>query len=242
MARVALVLLGLVTSTCTGRTSPAAPTPATTNMHAADSTTGTQGSAAAITTTMGPHAVHVTAAAESSDKGYIDGWFDGADVHLYYTKSFFCAEPPTSGAPSNCEIGADAQVDPRAGPIPTIYAIAAAGIHPDPATLACPAGSACLNHPAMIDALRVLGPNATSINAVPHSHILAERRAGWFHTVNIRVFNLDAWNAIAEAKTLAKVRELQGDPATGRPGIISADTPTNIFFFIASWRPEDFPQ
>jgi hypothetical protein len=54
--------------------------------------------------------------------------------------------------------------------------------------------------------------------------------------VNIRVFNLDAWNQIAAAKSLAKVRERQGDPAIGRPGVISADTPTNIFFFIASWR------
>ena len=40
--------------------------------------------------------------------------------------------------------------------------------------------------------------------------------------MNIRVFNLDAWNQIAAAKSLAKVRELQGDPA--------------IFFFTASWR------
>jgi hypothetical protein len=100
----------------------------------------------------------------------------------------------------------------------------------------------CLNHPSMIDASRVLGPTATSVSGLPHSHILTERRAGWFRTVNIRVFNLDAWNAIASAKNLAKVRELQGDPDIGRPGIISADTPTNIYFFIASWRPEDFPR
>ena len=44
---------------------------------------------------------------------------------------------------------------------------------------------------------------------------------------------------IAAAKSLDKVRELQADPVIGVNGqrLISADTPTNIFFFIASWRP-----
>ena len=89
---------------------------------------------------------------KSEDKGYIDGWFDGREVQLYYTKSYFCAEPPLSGASSDCEIGAPPEVGPRPGPIPTIYAIAAVGFRPDPATVACVAGSPCLNHPAMIDA------------------------------------------------------------------------------------------
>jgi hypothetical protein len=173
---------------------------------------------------------------KSDDKGYIDGWVDGDTVHLYYTKSFFCAEPPESGATSGCELGADAETPPRPGPIPTIYAIAAVGgINPDLSTLACPPLSVCLNHPGMIDASRVGGlPNGP---AVPHSHILTERRGGWFHTVNIRVRDLTAWNAIANAKSLTKVRELQADPEVGGKGLISQDTPTNIFFFIASWRP-----
>jgi hypothetical protein len=176
------------------------------------------------------------------DKGYIDGWFNGAQVQLYYTKTYFCAEPPVSGADGDgdkgCELGADAETAPRPGPIPTIYAIAAAGIQPDLATLACRPGTVCLNHPAMIDASRVGG--RANGPAVPHSHILSEHGGGWFHTVNIRVRNLDVWNQIAVAKSLEKVRELQADPIVGvngqTPGI-TADTPTNIFFFIASWRP-----
>ena len=171
-----------------------------------------------------------------AEKGFIDGWFEGNDVNLHYTKLYFCAEPPSSGAPTNCVIGADAEVPPRGGPIPTIYAIAAVGFQPDPATLACAPGTPCLNHPAMIDASRVAGPGATSVPGLPHSHIMGEHRGGWFHTVNIRVFNLNAWNQIAAAKSLAKVRELQGNPAVGTPGVISADTPTNIFFFIASFQ------
>ena len=57
--------------------------------------------------------------------------------------------------------------------------------------------------------------------------------------VNIRIRDLNVWNQIAVAKSLDKVRELQADPVIGVNGqrLISADTPTNIFFFIASWRP-----
>lgn len=180
------------------------------------------------------HQDHNSAAGD--DKGYIDGWYQGRDVQLYYTKTFFCAEPPSSGAPTNCEIGADAEAPPRPAEIRKIYAIAAAGFLPDLSTLACPPGSVCLNHPAMIDASRIAGPGAANIPAVPHSHIVDEPGGGWRHTVNIRVFRLDVWNAIASAKSLATIRELQADPAIGGAGLISADTPTNIFFFIASWR------
>ena len=175
--------------------------------------------------------------AVAGDKGYIDGWFNGETVQLYYTKAYFCEEPPSSGADSHCEVGAPADTAPRSGPIPTIYAIAAAGITPDPSTVSCPGGlgSQCLNHPAMLDLSRVR-PNAFNAPPVPHSHILAEHHAGWFNTVNIRVSNLDVWNQIATAKSLDKVRELQADPNVGGKGLISQDTPTNIYFFIASWR------
>jgi hypothetical protein len=171
------------------------------------------------------------------DKGYIDGWFDGAEVQLYYTKSFFC-DPLAPAALVPCELGAPPDTAPRPGPIPTIYAIAAAppiANLVDPATLACRAGTPCLNHPLMIDLSRIGG--SPTAGPAAHNHILTSRGGGWFHTVNIRVFSLAAWNEIAAAKTLSKVRQLQGDPHVGTPGVISADTPTNIFFFIASWRP-----
>jgi hypothetical protein len=173
------------------------------------------------------------------DRGYIDGWFNGEAIKLYYTKTFSCP-PLVPGAPVPCELGALPDASPRPGPIPTIYAIAAAppiAGQVDPSTLACRAGTPCLNHPLMIDLSRIGGPP----NAGPaaHNHILSSRAGGWFHTVNIRVFSLAAWNQIAAAKTLEKVRELQGnDPSVGTPGVISADTPTNIFFFIAGARPD----
>jgi len=190
------------------------------------------------------HELHATVAgqrdaAKDSDKGYIDGWFDGDTVELYYTKTFFCAEPPDSAADTHCELGADAEEAPRPGPIPTLYAIAwtggASGIFPDVSTLACKPGSTCLNHPAMIDISRVR-PDVTVGPGLPHSHIVTTRHAGWFNTVNVRVSNLDVWNDIAAAKTLDKVREFQAKPALVQSGAISLDTPTNIYFFIASWR------
>jgi hypothetical protein len=185
-----------------------------------------------------PSGVHVMAPMEPTaqgnphlgahaEKGNIGGWLDGETMQLRYTRLYFCEEPPASGAPSGCVVGAAPGVTPREGPIPSIYAIAAVGIQPDPATIHCP--SQCLNHPSTLDLSRIGGP--ASAMAVPHSHIITERQSGWHQTVNIRVRDLDVWNQIAAAKTLSKVRELQADPAIGGAGLISQDTPTNIFFF-----------
>lgn len=225
---VAVACVGFLAASCSSTTSPVGPSqlaaPAATVNQVADHSGHL----------MGGQSMH----GQSEDKGYIDGWFDGGDVRLYYTKSYYCAEPPSSGASTNCEIGAPPEIAPREGPIPTIYAIAAVGFQPDPTTVACLAGTPCLNPPAMFDLSRIGGP--PSAQPVSHSHIFGHRGGGWFNTVNIRVFSLAAWNEIAGAKTLAKVRELQGgNPNAGVPGVISADTPTNIFFFIAGMRPED---
>lgn len=183
------------------------------------------------------HAGHLSPNADE-DKGYIKGWFEGEEVQLYYTKSYFCTALSEGATP--CEVGDPPDAAPRPGPVPTIYAIVATPPvlgQPDfdTNTLACLAGTPCLNHPLMIDLSRIPGGSPTAGPAA-HSHILSARGGGWFHTVNIRVFSLAAWNAIAAAKSLSAVRALQGDPEIGKPGVISADTKTNIYFFIASWR------
>ena len=163
-------------------------------------------------------------AAAGDAKGFIHGWLDGEEVDLRYTRQYFCAEPPESAAPSNCEVGAPADVAPRSGPIPKIYALAPVGFQPDPATLHCKGGILCINHPPMLDLSRLGLP--TNVSAPAHSHVLSDRQGGWHNTVNIRVPSLEAWNAIAAAKSLAKVRELQ---AAGRVG---PDIPTNVYFFL----------
>jgi hypothetical protein len=216
---------------CTTSKTPTAPTSAASAVSEALAHVGHDATVAGTASADNPNS------AAHDDKGYIDGWFNGEDVQLYYTKSFFC-DPlsPTTTVP--CELGAPPDTAPRPGPIRTIYAIAAAPTIAnlvDPTTLACRAGTPCLNHPLMIDLSRIGG--SPTAGPAAHNHILTSRGGGWFHTVNIRVFSLAAWNEIAAAKTLAKVRELQGDPSVGTPGVISADTPTNIFFFIAGLRP-----
>ena len=217
---------------CTSKV-PTTPTPAQSIVSSTDVHAGHDAS------TLSVHAIANPNSAAHDDKGYIDGWLDGEDVQLYYTKSFSCPElTPDASVP--CELGAESDTAPRPGPIRTIYAIAAApGIANlvDPATLACRAGTPCLNHPLMIDLSRIGG--SPTAGPAAHNHIVTSRGGGWFHTVNIRVFSLAAWNQIAAAKTLDKVRELQGDSHVGTPGVISADTPTNIFFFIASARASD---
>ena len=217
----------LLIAACTTNKTPTAPTSAQ---------SGTSGPLAHLG--HGAATADRAAADAHEDKGYIDGWLNGEDVQLYYTKSFFC-DPLARAATVPCELGAPPDTAPRPGPIPTIYAIAAAPPIAnliDPGTLACRAGTPCLNHPLMIDLSRIGG--SPTAGPAAHNHILTSRGGGWFHTVNIRVFSLAAWNEIATVKTLAKVRQLQGDPNVGTAGVISADTPTNIFFFIASWRPE----
>jgi hypothetical protein len=156
-------------------------------------------------------------------KGFISGWLDGETVSLRYTRMYFCAEPPASAVSTGCEVGAPSTIAPRSGPIPKIYALAPVGFRPDPATVHCPGGTVCLNHPYALDLSRVGGPD--SVAAPAHSHIITDQQAGWHNTVNIRVTSLAVWNEIAAAKSLTRVRELQA------AGLLGPDLATNVYFF-----------
>jgi hypothetical protein len=166
--------------------------------------------------------------AAGDTKAYIGGWLDGQSVQLFYTRSFDCPQPPTSIAPTGCEIGALPEDFPRSGPIPVIYAIAPIGFTPsDPSTLHCPGTPLCPNHPSMIDVTRLNLSGVTVVSRAPHSHIITSRQGGWHRTVNIRVLTSSAWDQIVAAPTLETVRQLQAT----HPEMISGDNPTNIFFF-----------
>ena len=124
----------LLIAACTSSETPTAPTSSQSGMSLAHLGHG------ATADTAGADGVN---SAAHEDKGYIDGWFNGEEVQLYYTKSFFC-DPLAPAAPVPCELGAPPDTAPRPGPIPTIYAIAAAppiANLVDPATLACRAGT-----------------------------------------------------------------------------------------------------
>jgi len=168
--------------------------------------------------------------AAGDDKRIIYGWLDGETVPLRYTRLYFCAEPPESVVSTSCVVGAAATITPRSGPIPKIYALAPAGFTPNPATVHCPGGTVCPNHPPVLDTRRIPGlPD--SGRAPAHSHIITDRQSGWHNTVNIRVPSQAAWEEIAKAKTLAKVRELQA------AGLVGPDVPTNVYFFFEVQNP-----
>jgi hypothetical protein len=166
-------------------------------------------------------------------KGIIHGWFDGQTVDLRYTRLYFCAEPPTSAVATGCEVGAPPTIAPRGGPIPTMFALAPVGFMPDPGTVQCPGGTVCLNHPPMLDLSRVGGPS--SVFAPAHSHIITDLESGWHETVNVRVTSQAAWNDLAAAKSLTRLRELQ---ALGQVG---PDIPTNVYFFFEVQAPNSEP-
>lgn len=198
-------------------------------MACADSSTFNRVDAPQLT----PRASEVAAdrdpnSAAGDTKAFIGAWLDGEAVRLRYTRSYFCEEPPSSVAPSGCEIGALPEDFPRGGPIPVIYAIAPIGFTPaNPATLHCPGEPLCPNHPPMIDVTRLNIPGVSTVARAPHSHIITSKQAGWHRTVNIRVLNSSVWDQIVAAPSLETVRRLQAT----LPGQISGDNPTNIFFF-----------
>ena len=166
--------------------------------------------------------------AAGDTKAFIGAWLDGEAVQLRYTRSYFCDAPPTSIAPTGCEIGALPEDFPRSGRIPVIYAIAPIGFTPaNTATLHCKAEPLCPNHPAMIDVVRLNIPGVSTVSRAPHSHIITSKQAGWHRTVNIRVLNAAVWDQIVASPSLETVRTLQAT----LPGQISGDNPTNIFFF-----------
>lgn len=173
--------------------------------------------------TVPAHADHNSAA--GAPHGTTDGWFRGETVTFFYNKPFFCAQPPASAATSGCEVGDDAQIAPRPGPIPTLYVLVPLGINVDPATLQCPVAGSCINHPATIDLSRLFGPGAGNVLLPPHSHVVDEKQGGWWRIEVIGVTDLGAWNRIVAAKSLDAVRAEQ------MAGKATPDIGTNLYLF-----------
>ena len=165
------------------------------------------------------------AEADEPTHGFTAGWLNGQTVQFFYVKDFFCEPPPASGAPSQCEVGEDGAVDPRPGPIPTLFVMTPLGFRPDAATLHCPVVGSCINHPATIDLSRIGGPADAPLPA--HSHIIDERHGGWWELVVIGVKSPGVWNQIVAGKNLDTVRALQSVDPTGET--ITADISTNTY-------------
>ena len=159
--------------------------------------------------------------------GFTQGWLNGATVKFFYIKDFFCAQPPTSGAPSQCEVGEDGTLDPRPGPIPTLYVMTPIGFRPDVSTLQCPVVGSCINHPSTIDLSRVFGSGFEDVPLPAHSHIIDVMHGGWWELEVIGVKDPAVWDQIVAGKSLATVRALQASNPSG----ITDDIPTNTYLF-----------
>lgn len=167
--------------------------------------------------------------------GFTDGWQNGKTVSFFYSKPFFCAEPPSSAAATQCEVGEDGTVDPRPGKIPVLYVMTPIGFRPATATLQCPIVGSCINHPSTIDLSRVFGPSEANVPLPAHSHIidsdLAESQAnggqaGWWEIEVIGVRDPGVWDQIVAGKSLATVRALQA-----RGVGITNDIRSNAYLF-----------
>jgi hypothetical protein len=182
-----------------------------------------------------------TNARDGAPSGFTDGWQNGTTVTFAYHKPFFCAQPPSSGAPSGCEAGADGTIDPRPGKIPVLFVVTPIGFRPATSTLQCPVVGFCINHPSTIDLSRLFGPSKADVPLPAHSHIIDSQlpesqanggQAGWWELHVIGVTDPAVWNQIVAGKSLATVRALQA------AGVgITGDIPTNTYLFF-SVRPK----
>ena len=162
--------------------------------------------------------------------GFTDGWLNGQTVQFFYTKNFFCQQPPSSAATTKCEVGAAAQTTPVPDQnIPELYVMTPLGFTPDLATLHCPVLGSCINHPSTIDLSRILGPGTGNAPLPRHSHIIDKPHGGWWRIVVIGVRNQAIWDQIVAAKDHATVEALQ---AANNPGI-TQEIPSNSFLFFS---------
>ena len=167
--------------------------------------------------------------------GFTDGWENGMTVSFFYSKPFFCAQPPSSAAPSGCEVGEDGTVDPRPGKIPFLYVMTPVGFRPADATLQCPMVGFCINHPSTLDLSRVFGPSKADVPLPAHSHIIdtdlpesqaSGGQAGWWEIKVIGVTDPGVWDQIVAGKSLATVRALQAKGVG-----ITGDIRSNAYLF-----------
>lgn len=161
--------------------------------------------------------------------GFTDSWFNGTTVNLQYSHRFFCASPPASAAPSNCEAGAPAKVRPSGGVVVSpIYVIVPIGFTPD--GLQCPRVGDCIDHPARMDLSRVFGPKARNVLASPHSHIIVDREkalSSWWPAIIVGVSNPQAWQAIAHGKSYAALQRVRHN----HPKWVTPNIPSNLFLY-----------
>jgi len=164
-----------------------------------------------------------------SSIGYTRAWLRGRTVKLEYSHTFFCEQPPTSGATSQCELGASHESGPTSGAVVSpLRVLVPLGFTPKASTLQCPAAGKCIDHPSTIDLSRVFGAGTENAALPPHSHILVDaevHQSTWWPVRVIGVKNPRAWNRIVSRKSERAVKTCQ------KAGNCTMDIPTNLYLF-----------
>ncbi len=166
--------------------------------------------------------------------GFTNGWYDGRTVKFYYSKNFYCAEPPASGARSKCEAGSDYTQTPASSFDP-LYVVVPLGFTPPRWTLQCPVAGHCIDHPSTIDLSAVLGAGTSDVLLPAHSHIVATNNGGqseWWNVDVVGVKNLSAWYRIVDAKSDWELQYLQRTD----PSQVTGNITTNLFLYFAVLR------
>ncbi len=161
--------------------------------------------------------------------GFTDAWFNGGTVQLEYSHRFFCGESGEGSDSSACEAGKAAQSNPPSGPVVSnIYLLIPVGFSPPESTLHCPVPGRCIDHPHTIDLSRLIGDRGEEAILPAHSLVIEDSEAfqsTWWPVVLVRVKNLDAWYAIAAAKSIDAVDACQAN------GGCFEENETNAFLF-----------
>jgi len=163
--------------------------------------------------------------------GFTKGFFAGHTVRFYYTRNFYCAQPPAATASSGCEGGANYTQTP-AHTFDPLYVIVPLGFTPPARTLQCPAGH-CIDHPHTIDLTSVLGAGTGNLPLPAHSHIVATANSGqseWWDVVGVK--SMWAWNKLITAKSDRELQYLQRHDSAKVTGNIT----TNLFLYFAVRR------
>jgi hypothetical protein len=198
---------------------------------AAGSATMLSTTGASATTTMTNMAQTMDASMSPGHVGFTNGWYDGHTVRFYYTKNFFCAEPPASKASSKCEAGSDYTQTPASSFDP-LYVVVPLGFTPPKSTLQCPVAGKCIDHPSTIDLSAVLGKGTSDLALPAHSHIVATANGGqseWWNVDVVGVTSLKAWDKIVWAKSDWELQHLQRTDSSQVTGNIT----TNLFLYFA---------
>ena len=169
------------------------------------------------------------------DHGTTEGWLGGKTVDFVYSKNFYCAAPPSSGAPSFCEGGANANFAPVTGQIDPLYVVTPVGFTPPTNTLQCPTAGLCIDHPHNVDLSRVFGASAADAALPPHSHVVTTANAGvaeWWRIIVVGVTTRSAWDSIVDGKSIGAVNACQAS------GACTKDIASNLFLYFAV-KPEN---